>query len=200
MEKITKEDIQKLLKVPGEVKGQVFVTDFEYVKEKKGKEGIKILKEKIKEWGELIDYEGININQWYPMGLRVISLLAIKEAFGFGEKEIKDLGESAPKFSFLVKVLLKYFVSTERSFKESPNYWSKHYSVGKLEPVEFNESEKYAVLRLRDFKIHPILCNYLLGYFLTIAKYTIRSEKIEIEEKKCMFKGDPYHEFFFKWE
>ena len=33
---ITKEEIKKLMEIPGKVRGVVFLTDLEYVKEKKG--------------------------------------------------------------------------------------------------------------------------------------------------------------------
>jgi len=195
-----KEEIQKLVKIPGRVRGQVFITDIEYVREKRGEEGVKILKKKMKELGNPINYEEVKVTEWYPLGLRVVSLLAIKEVFNWGDKEIWDMGNCAPKYSFIVKMLMKYFLSAERSFKESPKYWIKHYSVGKLEAHEFDEKEKYLTLRLHDFKIHPILCSYYLGYYLRIAQYVIKSEKIAIKETKCMFKGDSYHEFKIKWE
>lgn len=195
-----KEELEKLLKIPGKTRGQVLITDFEYVKEKEGEKGVELLKKKIKEWGDLIDYEKVKATEWYPVGLRAISLLAIKETFGWGDEEIKDLGNSAPKYSFIVKMLLKYFLSLKRSVEETPTYWAKHYTVGRLEPVILDEEKKYLVLRLHDFKIHPILCTYYLGYFLRFGQYVIKSDKITIEETKCMFKGDPFHEFVVKWE
>ena len=200
MGKITKEEIKKLAAIKGKVRGQVFLTDIGYIKEKKGREGVRLLKEKIAEWGNPIDYEKAEALKWYPVGLRVISLLAIKEVFGWGDKEIFALGSNAPKFSLIVKVLMRYFLSVQKTFKEGSKYWEKHYSVGALEPVEYNKKEKYFILRLKDFKIHPILCSYYAGYFLRIGQYVQRSEKMTIEETKCMFKGDSYHEFIIRWE
>jgi len=200
MEEITEEEIKKLMEIPGKVRGQVFITDLGYIKEKKGEKKIKLLKEKIKEWDVPIDYDKARPMEWYPVGFRAISLLAIKEIFGWGDKEIFDLGNNAPKYSFIVRMLMKYFLSAERSFKESPKYWVKHYSVGKLEAHEFNDKGKYLILRLKDFKIHPILCTLYLGYYLRIAQYVIKSKKITIEETKCIFKGDPYHEFVIRWK
>jgi len=200
MKKITKAEIKKLMEIPGKVRGVVFATDLEYVKEKKGERGVGLLKKKIEEWGNPIDYKKVKVTEWYPVGLRAISLLAIKEAFGWGDKEIKDLGNCAPKYSFIVRMLMKSFLSLKRSFEETPKYWTKHYTVGKLEDYEFNDKEKYLVLRLHDFKIHPILCIYYLGYYLRISQYVFESEKITIEETKCMFRGDAYHEFVIRWE
>jgi len=196
---VNTEEIKKLIKIPGKVRGQVFITDLGYVREKKGEEGVRLLKKKIREWGVPIDYEKAKPLEWYSVGLRAISLLALKEVFGWGDKEIFDLGNCAPKFSFIVKMLMKYLLSPKKTFQESPRYWKKHYNIGKLEAHEFNDKEKYFVLHLKDFKINPILCTYLSGYYLRIAQYGIKSEKITIEETKCMHKGDPYHEFIIRW-
>lgn len=195
---ITKEEIKKLMEIPGKVRGQVFLTDLGYVKEKKGEKGVELLKKKMKEWSIPIDYDKAKPMEWYPVGFRAISLLAIKEVFGWGDKEIFDLGNNAPKYSFIVKLLMKYFLSFKKSLKESPKYWEKHYTVGKLEA--YGPYEKYAIVRLKDFKIHPILCTLYEGYFLRIAQYVLKSKKITCEETKCMFKGDPYHEFVIRWE
>lgn len=198
---IAKEEIKKLMEIPGKARGQVFLTDFKYIKEVKGEEGIEALKKKIKEWGDIIDYEKIKTMEWYPVGLRALSLLAIKEAFGWGDKEIEEMGKTIPKISFIVKMLMKTFLSIRRSFIEAANYWKKHYLIGELVPAELDEKKKYLFLRLKNFKIHPILCVYLRGYFYTIANLILKSEKITIEETRCAFKeGDPYHEFLIKWQ
>ncbi len=201
-EKITPEEIRSLLKIPGKVRGQVFSTDLEYLRKKKGKEGVELLKKKMKELGNPIDYERIKIFEWYPVGLRAVSLLVIKELFQLGDKEISEMGNLAPKFSFIIKLIMKHFLSIERVFQESPSYWEKHYTVGKLEPVELNEKEKYLKVHLKDFKVHPILCTYLFedGYFLRIAQYVLKSPTILSKETKCVFKGDPYHECLISWQ
>jgi len=193
------EETSKLSKIPGEVRGQVFLTDLEYVREKKGENGVSALKQKIKEWEGLIKYEKIKTTEWYPIGLRAISLLAIKEVFSWNEDEITKMGNSAPKYSFIVKMLMKYFLSPERTFDESPKYWEKHYSIGKLEPYKYSLADKMYILRLHDFKIHPLICAYLKGYFVKIGQFTQKA-KLSSEETKCVFKGDPYCEYILKWE
>ncbi len=197
---ITKEEVQNLIKVPGEVRGQVLITDLEYVKEKKDEEGIKLLKRKMEDLGKPIDYEKAKIMEWYPIGLRVVSLLAIKEIFNWNDQEIWNMGNSAPKYSLIVKMLMKYFLSLEKISKEISKYWAKHYSIGNLETAELNPKEKYWILHLKEIKVHPILCTYLAGYFLRIATYVIKNKRITLEETKCMFKGDPYHEFMVRWK
>lgn len=198
--KITKEEIKNLIKIPGKVRGQVFLTDLGYIKEKEGEEGVKLLKKKMAEWGNPIDYDKAEVIEWYPLGLRVISLLAIKEVFNWEEKQVFDLGNAAPKFSFIVKMLIKIFSSIEKVFNEGPKYWQRHYTKGVLENYRIDLKKKYVILRLKDFKIHPILCPLFAGYFLGIAQYSIESKEITIKETKCSFKGDPYHEYLIKWK
>jgi len=76
----------------------------------------------------------------------------------------------------------------------------KHYTISKLEAPEINVKEKRLVLRLVDFKIHPILCVYFRGYFKSIASLVVKTDKMTIKETKCPFSGDAYHEFVIEWE
>lgn len=199
MNKITANEIKELMEISGEARGQVFATDFRYIKEAKGERGVKLLKERLTELGTPIDYENIETTKWYPLRLRVISLLAIKEVFDFNDKDIESMGRTAPKLSFIVKTLMRTFSSVERSFKETTNYWKKHYSVGRLAPFGIDMKKKHAFFHIKDFKVHPILCLYLMGYFYTIAGFILKSRKITLQETKCPFRGDDYHEFSVKW-
>ena len=198
---LNNKEISEIMKIEGKVRGAVFQTDARYVLEKKGKKGLEMLKEEIKKTGQPISYdEKISATGWYPLSWRVLSLLTIQRIFNWGEKEIFDMGTQAPKYSFIVKALLRYFVSLEKTFTESAEYWEEHYSVGELGAPEIDIKGKHLVLRLKDFKIHPILCPYFKGYFKAIARLSVRTERMTIKETKCMFRGDPYHEFVIDWE
>jgi hypothetical protein len=113
---------------------------------------------------------------------------------------MEEMGKSAPKLSFIVKMLMKTFLSTKRTFQESSDYWRRHYLAGELVPAEIDEEKKYLYLRLKDFKVHPIICLYLTGFFYTIASLALKITKIECKETKCSHKGDAYHEFLITWE
>ncbi len=195
-----KEDIKKIMEVSGEVRRVVFQTDAEYVQMVGGKEAVRRLQEETGKLGYPINYNNIQATEWAPIGLRVVSLLAAQNAFNWGEKEIYTMGKSAPKHSFLAKTMMRYFFSPQQSIKETPKYWSKHYTVGEFEVVEFHEKKKFFIFRLKNFNIHPIMCHYLKGYFLTVCGFIVKSEQMEINEEKCIFRGDPYHEFIVKWQ
>ena len=197
---LTKTEIENLIKKPGQVRGVVFNTDAEYILNKKGEKELERVGQKTKEWGHPIDYKNIRNMEWFPIGLRIISLLAAKEVFNWQDKEIEDMGHSAPAYSLVVKLLMKYFLTLKQTYEKSPGYWAKHYNIGKLEAPEYNEKEKYLILQLWDFKIHPILCSYYLGYFRKIAELGAQQKITGIEETKCPFRAGPCHEYTIRWE
>jgi hypothetical protein len=138
---------------------------------------------------------------FYPIGLRVISLLAIKEALSFDDEKIKSMGVFATKVSLIIKLFVRYFFSVQRVFfKEAPKIWAKHYTVSKLMPIELNEEKKQAILQIEDLALDPIFCTYLGGYFCGILQMLIKINKIDYQERKCPFHGDKYHEYFIKWQ
>ena len=201
MANINKQELDELLKTKGEIRGLVFHTDASYVLARNGESGLVKLENTIKELGYPIDYRHPKRTDWYPIGLRVISLLVIKDTFGWNDEDIKEMGFNAPIFSFLVKIFMKFFISLAKTAKESPKLWKEHYrNVGKLVPVKVDEDKKFFILRLEEFKIHPIFCTYLNGYFKRVASFGITSKKIDCKETKCVFKGDPYDEFLITWE
>lgn len=202
MEEKNKDNIIKgLSSIEGEVRGVTLKTDGEYILKEKGKEELKKVEKKLQEWGFKIEYDKINNMIFYPAPLRIASLLAIKEVFGFDDEKMKEMGVYATKISLIIKLFLKFFVSIERVFyKESIRIWGKHYTFGKLIPVELNEEKKYAIIRVEDFNLHPIYCYYLGGYFSGILQMLIKTPKINSEETKCYFRGQNCHEFLIKWQ
>ena len=198
---LNKNTIEEILKIEGETRGAVFHTDIQYVLEKKGEKGLSKLKNRLKDIGyEKIHSKEIKDTGWYPLAWRVISLLAIQETFNWKEKDIFNMGMSAPKHSFIVKTLLRYFISIEKTFKESAKYWEKHYSIGELRAPEINVKDKKLVLQLLDFKIHPIFCGYFRGYFKAVASLVVKTDKMTVKRTKCVFEGDSYNEYVITWE
>jgi hypothetical protein len=106
------------------------------------------------------------------------------------------MGYAAPSGSLIVKLLMKFFVDFRKIVKESPVYWKKHYTTGKLEVVYFNDETKDVTVHLKDIKIHPLFCLYLEGYFERLYQFVTGKEG-RAKETKCMFKGAPYHEYVF---
>jgi len=200
-QELTKEIAKKLMEIKGEARGVVFKTDIEYILGEKGEEGIKKLEDELEKLGYPIKFKEIKTMEFYPVGLRAISLLAIKKVFNFDDEKIKEMGFFATKKSLIIKLFIKYFLSLQRVFfKESPKMWRKHYAIGELVPVELNEEKKYSILRLKDFSLHPIYCIYLGGYFCGVTQMLVKTPQLTFEETKCTFRGDEYHEYLIKWE
>lgn len=199
-------DIKEAMKNPCKIKGSAFKGELEYILAKKGKEGLKAVEEKTKELGYPIKYKEIEETQWYPIGLKMVSFYAFLTTFNWGEKELIEIAESSVKVSYIVRLFMRYFGSIEKIFKiAAPKLWERYFSVGSLETSYFHNVERrggsgQGILQLKNFKLHPFYCFYLGRFFIGVAKLTDpRLKEIDIEETKCMLRGDNYHEYLLKW-
>lgn len=197
----TNEEIEKILQKKGDVRGVVFQTDTNYILKKGTEEDLRKIEERIKEWGISVIYKEVKPMAWYPVAWRVCSLLAIKEVFGWGDEEIRKMGENAPKVSVIVKLFFKLFPDIGKFAKEIPGYWTKHYTSGALEVANLDKENQELILRLNGFAFHPILCKYLEGYFTIATKLTRPKEsQVTCRELKCSFRDNvPYEEYQIKW-
>jgi len=200
-QKITKETAKELMKIKGEVRGVTFKTDIEYILKEKGQEGLRKIEKELEKLGVSIKYKEMNTMTFYPVGFRALSLLVIKKVFNFSDEKIKEMGFFATKVSLIIKLFTRYFLSLQRVFfREAPRIWKKHWTVGELIPVELNEEKRYAIIRLKNFDLHPVYCRYLSGYFCGVLNLIVKSTTITSEETKCTFLGDEYHEYLLKWK
>jgi len=197
---MTRQEADELSKIPGNVKGAIFQSHAVFIRFKKGDQGVKMVEEKLKELGHPLKFEEIKSLGWYPEALSSLVVVVAKDVFNWTDKDIFEMGNFAPKTSFVISLMVKYLLSPQIAFKAAGELWKKHLDFGELEAREFNKKEKYIVLRVKGYKFHPLLCIYGQGYYLRVAQFVIKSAKITIEETKCMFKGDPYHEYILRWE
>lgn len=196
---ITKEEIDNLLNIEGEVKGAVFKTDLHYIIEIGGEESVKRVEDRLKEMGQNFSFEKDSTNlSSHPIGLRALSLIAISQVFDLNKEDIRKMGRTAPKFSLVIKFFMRYLVSTKTIIKKADELWGKHYSVGRLEFLEVNEEDKFMRIALHDFSLHPIFCDYFTAYLEFIIKLGV-GENVSGEEVKCTHRGDDCHEFLHRW-
>ena len=201
MEEVTKEKIQRLMKIKGEARGVTFAIDRDYILKSKGEDGLKKLEEELVRLGHPIRYKEIETFRYYPVGLRVLSLLAIKKVFKFDDEKIEEIGFFGTRSSLIAKFFIKYVFSLQKVFfQEGQRIWREHWTIGKVIPVELNEEKKYAVLRLKDFDLHPVYCVFLKGYISGLFSLVIKGLKVTCQETKCPFRGDAYHEYLIKWQ
>ena len=196
---LTEEKVNQLKEIKGKVRGAVFQTDASYIQSHFGAGGLELLAARLRELSCPIEYENIKAMEWLPLWQRAVSMLLIKELFQLSDEDIKEMGIAAPRTSFIVKLLVKFFISLESALGRSPDYWVKHYNVGELEVVKIDEEERRIIVRLKDFRVDPVYCRYLEGYFQSLIQLQIPKSRVVMEEVKCIFRGDPYHEFRARW-
>jgi len=193
---ITKEEIKEFLKLKGEIRGIGFKTEAKFILEEEGEEGLKKLEDQMAKLG--YPYNEIKTMDFYPVGLLAVALVVIKRLFNYDDKKFQEMGKFEAKSSLIIRLFMKYFVSLERVAKEAPKMWRKYYTIGDLKVPEVNQEKRYIIIRIENFSLHPILCQVLIGYFLSIVKMVLKSEVV-CEEAKCVFRGDECHEFLMRW-
>lgn len=196
IKQISKKEADKLVGINGGTIGSEFITIARYVATKHGKEGVKKLEQRMKELGHPCEFGKIRPAHWYGEGLFTLVMLLAKEIFGW--KDLFELGYNSPALSFGMGVFVKY-IPLSLFTRQAPKLWRKFVNVGNLEFL-VDEKEKHFILILTDYDFHPDSCLYYAGYFLKIAEFLVRSKKITVEETKCIYRGDPCHEYKIKWE
>lgn len=144
------------------------------------------------------EYKKIKTMDFYPLWLYAIFLLVIKKLFNYDDEKFEKLGSLGAKFSLIIRIAMKYFVSLDRIFKGALTLWKMYYTVGDLKIIEYDKEKKYAIGRLENFRFTPLHCPILKGYLSGMIGMVIKSP-VSCEETKCLFQGDEYDEFLFKW-
>ena len=200
---ISKEKADELMRIKGELRGAVFKTDVNFIIREKGEEGLRKVEDEMKNLGYVFKYEDIKTMEFYPLGLRAVSLLVIKKALGFSDEKIKEMGFYVAKSSFVLRLSLKFLglaKKPELYYRSTPNLWKKFVTIGEYSIPEFDEEKKKIVVnRIKDLNSHPIFCTYLSGIIPGFLETARGISEVQVEETKCPFKGDEYHEFVLKW-
>jgi len=191
--------VDELERIPGNVRGAVIIENLNFLERKAGQERVNKVKQRFREFSCDIDLDNLKPLEFYPEHYSVLLILMVAEILDFKEEDVFKMGEESFKYASFIKFFVTYFVSIERCFKEAPKYWQRHFDFGKIEKVEFNGEERYAVFRVIGYKFHPIMCIYHKGCFYQIAQLAIGTKKVSLEETKCVFRGDPHHEYVIRW-
>ncbi|MBD3207944.1 MAG: hypothetical protein GF370_00635 [Candidatus Nealsonbacteria bacterium] len=199
-ENISQEKVEELMSLKGETRGVSIKGDLEYVLHKEGKEGLKKLEEKMAELGHPIKYQEIKDMGFYPVGLEALTLLLMKNLFGFDRKEFQKMGAFNSKVSLIVRLFMKYFISLESISKQASQFWEKYYTEGDLAVTEINKEEGYIVIQLKDYEHSELHCGTVEGYLISVISMVTGGGTVTSEERKCPHKGDEYHEFVVSWK
>jgi hypothetical protein len=197
---LTKKEFQEIVKLEGQVRGAALNTDAACIRSQEGREGLHRVEERFRILGYPLEYRHIKDMGWYPISLRVLSLCAVRDVFRLGESDMKKMGDTAPKFSFMVKVFMKFTDLRDVAVDSIPGYWRMHYSIGDMGVGEINEQKGYVTFQLENFRVHPILCPYFEGYFRRLLQFGFVDEQLGSLETKCVHRGDALHEYRINWK
>ncbi|MBM3258084.1 MAG: hypothetical protein FJZ05_02645 [Candidatus Nealsonbacteria bacterium] len=199
MKKILTEEIAKnIMKMKGEARGIAMKQDGEYILKEKGKDGLTKVERELEKIGCPMKYSEISSMKFYPGGLRVLSLLAFKQAFNTDDEAIRNICAFQPKTSLVIRLFAKYFFSVPNIMKKIQDMWKKYWNCGKMTFTEYNEKEGKAVVRIEGMDIDPIWCRCIEGYLASLGELILpqkKGEKIQCKETKCQSRGEKYHEF-----
>jgi len=195
-----REVVKKLLKIKGEVRGACSRAFPRCLENLEGKGSVEKLEAVLEKVGFPIDFSKVNASDWYPVGIDSIWLTVSRKLFNWRDKHIIEIGKCIPKCSLLTKLVSKYIIPVQVSYKKIAEQWDRYFTIGRVEITNFKEKEKYGKIRVKDIKLHPNMCLFWIGYFHTLSSFILRAKEIQVKETKCMFKNDPYHEFRVTWK
>jgi predicted hydrocarbon binding protein len=198
-EKSLEEVAEDLKKIEGHVKAEVILVQRDYILSKEGEEGLKRLKEKMNELGADLSFEKIKSSSWEKEWKNSLMTVVAKEIFNWTDEDVFEMGRYSPRASFFIKMMMQYVVSLDVLFNSANIYWKKQQDFGEIESVEINKDERYAIVRIKNFHTHPLLCIYHAGYFKGAVEFVTKSKGVTVEETECTHKGGRYHEFLVKW-
>ncbi len=195
LEEVTRE----LKEIKGNAKADVILVQRDYILQKEGEEGLRKLEEKLRDLGAEIDFGKIKGASWEKEWKNSLMTVVAKKIFNWTEEDVFEMGRYSPRASFFIKMMMQYVVSLDILFSSANIYWKKQQDFGEVESVELNKGKKYAIMRIKDFHTHPLLCIYHAGYFKGAIEFVTKSENITVEEVECTHKEGRYHEFLIKW-
>jgi len=200
---ISKEELEKIMKIKGKVRGLSLKNYGRYILREHKEEGLKKVEEVTLNLGCPIKYEKLKAMSFYPLWWSVVTLVILEKIFHYDEQKFQEMGRFCFKFPNLLRIWAKYLVSLEKGAKSGPEMYKMMVTVGELTAPEYSKEKRYMVIRMKDFPIYPIdspriYCHFLTGYFCS-ALQMVTGKHVTGEEVKCVYKGNKYHEFLVKW-
>jgi len=195
---IEKEELNKLARINGEVRGIALKSHADFILQQKGQLELDRLENVLAELGYPIKFKEIKNWDFYPIGTEIVEMLAIKRLFNFEDKKFEEIGTFGSVGSFIMKLFMRYFSSMKMVAKQAPEMWKKYYTVGELKVKKLDEKERYIILTVENLFLHPIHCFHLKGFFSSVVQMVVKA-KPSCEETKCVHRGDLLHEFVIKW-
>lgn len=199
MEEIISNDtVKKLMEIEGKVRGVSLKNHRDFILKEKGPDGLKSFEGEMIKLGYPLKYKDLQEMGFHPIGFEIVELLVMKKLFNFDDKKIEEMGAFEARLSLVMKIFFKYFVSLKLLAEQAPEMWTKSYTVGSFKVKEWSEKNKYSIIAIENFGLHPVHCVQIRGYISCILKMVVKRD-VSCEETKCLYKGDDHHEFLLKW-
>jgi len=192
------DDIARVLKQSGQVRGGVLRSDAQYIRKHYGDQALGSVEAVTAVLGHPIDYDRINTMAWYPAYLRGVSLLAVTTALCFRDKELREMGWAAPRNSIITKLMMRYFASLSMLVERLPAYWRRNYTMGSLAG---KLADHTVYLRLAGIEIPRQLFPYLEGYFTSVVSMVIGNDnKVIMTDIRRNDGDDRCYELLISWK
>ncbi len=200
MEKLHFKSFKKEFADINKLKGEERALDLkyvtEYVKKKEGEVKYNLLLKKLKKIGFILpEINESDKMDWIPMKIPVFFVIASAKFFNWNRQNIINMGRNFITFSPLLKIFIKYFISPEKTLGSGAENWKKHYTLGELELVKYNEQEKEIVLHIKNFKTHPVDYIFIIGSLEKMGELSLGLKNIKGEGVQ----RDAYYEIIFHW-
>ncbi|MEM3395973.1 MAG: hypothetical protein QW620_00485 [Thermoplasmata archaeon] len=168
----------------------IIQTDMEYIKKKKGNEGLNTLDKVLKEMGiNLTQIKSMRSRDQVPLSMRCKFLDACLKVFDGKIEKIREMGREAPKASMLIKMLYPFHLSPNYALTHASRVWRDHYSVGEI--VILESGPGHALFALKNFRTTKLMCVFLAGAFAGVGDLT-RAKNLVCTEVKCVHAGHPW--------
>ncbi len=198
--KLTKKEADRIIEIKGNTIGAILKTDYQFILNKKGQEGVRKVEARLKELGCPIKLKETSTFKWYPESQGCLTMLVILEVFNWDESKVFDLAYSAPFNSQVTKFIINKLLNIEKIFQNVSTYWRKFADFGKLSSPEYNMEKKYGILRLENFKkYHPTVEEYIRVFLIRLFEIVTQSKNVRVEQTKSLYNNDPYDEFKITW-
>ena len=184
----------------GNVKGETILNNIDYIKGEEGDDVVNAIFEEMKKISYPLEFDKINQHKWYQESYNVLINLIMKNSFLWKDDDIFNSGRGAAKISFFLRTMIRHLVSPTALANKASSYWGKQLDFGSLNVVEANENDKKMIIRVEGYNKSSASCIYQAGYFFELIGYSLKDTKnLQIEETKCIYAGDSFHEYTITW-
>jgi hypothetical protein len=198
---LTKKEADRIMKLDNKTRGAQLHTLRNYIIDKKGKEGLRMVEKRLKELGYPLNLKEVSGYKWYQGPVDSFLILVILEVFNWDESKAFEIGyDSLIGDSLVLKLLMSRLLSLKTAFKNAQKFWNYFSTTGEVKFTEYDIEKKCAIIRVNIVgKIHTAECKYIRGVLTKVTEILANNKNVKVEEIKCLFNNDPYDEFKITW-